>query len=144
MTLTIPCANVSLLDNYDRSLSSEGPEVTRRPTYDGVIPPVEGIIAGMTEELAVPGTKEKRTCQTCGKDTIEYRIYKNKQVRCKTCVVIDGRMQRAFYKDEGLRKAWQDMSPSARKEWSKCRDVHRDRLCKGNGTPHRKVTTAGD
>ena len=71
MTLSIPSANVSLLDRYDRSLTSEGPELTRQPTFDGDIPPVEDINAGLTEELAVPGRKEERTCLLCGKDTIE-------------------------------------------------------------------------
>ena len=47
-----------ILDKYDRSLSSEGPELTRQPTFDGDMPPVEDIIAGVTEELAVPGTKQ--------------------------------------------------------------------------------------
>ena len=52
-----------ILDKCDRSLSSEGPELTRQPTFDGDMPPVEDIIAGVTEELAVPGTKEERTCR---------------------------------------------------------------------------------
>ena len=60
MTLRIPSADVSLLDSYDRSLTSEGPELTRRPTFDGDIPPVEDTNAGLTEELPVPGTKQER------------------------------------------------------------------------------------
>ena len=72
MALSIPSANVSLLDRYDRSLTSEGSELNRQPTFDGDIPPVEDINVGLTEELPVPGTKEKRTCFKCGKDTIKY------------------------------------------------------------------------
>ena len=127
MTLSIPSANVSLLDRYDRSLASEGPELTRRPTFDGDIPPVEGINAGLTEELPVPGTKEERTCGTCREDTIDYTIIRSRRgswIRCQNCVDFHNRMQRAFYKDEGLRKSWKDMPPSARKEWRKCRDAH--------------------
>ena len=85
MTLSIPSANVSLVDRSDRSLTSEGPELTRQPTFDGDIPPVEDINAGLTEELAVPGTKEERTCGTCGKDTINYYYRRDRHVYCKDC-----------------------------------------------------------
>ena len=124
MTLRIPSADVSLLDSYDRSLTSEGPELTRRPTFDGDIPPVEDTNAGLTEELPVPGTKQERTCGTCGKDTIEYSKAHGNYVRCKHCIVFQGRMQSVFTKNEGLRKAWNNMSPSARRVWNRCRAKH--------------------
>ena len=112
MTLSIPSANVSLLDRYDRSLTSEGPELTRRPTFDGDIPPVEDVNAGLPQELAVPGTKEERTCEICGKYTSDYGIYqgdRGPRVRCNPCNILQGRMQTLFKHNEGLRKAWLDM-----------------------------------
>ena len=126
MTLSIPSANVSLVDRSDRSLTSEGAELTRQPTFDGDIPPVEDINAGLTEELPVPGTKEERTCETCGKYTSDYGIYlgdRSPRVRCNPCNIIQRRMQTQFKHNEGLRKAWLEMSPPSRRGWRKCVDV---------------------
>ena len=120
MTLRIPSADVSLLDSYDRSLTSEGPELTRRPTFDGDIPPVEDTNAGLAEELPVPGTKQERTCRQCGKATIDYDV----SIRCPSCCAFTRRLHKFFNKNKGLRKSWMDLSRSARKEWFKCRDAH--------------------
>ena len=124
MTLSIPSANVSLLDRYDRSLASEGPELTRRPTFDGDIPPVEGINAGLTEELPVPGTKEKRTCRTCGKDTINYQLRHGRLTYCNPCKAFQSRMEWEFRKNEGLRKSWREMSASQKNEWYQTSELH--------------------
>ena len=124
MTLSLPSANVSLLDRYDCSLTSEGPELTRIPTFNGDIPPVEDINAGLTEELPVPGTKEERTCGTCGKDTIEYVKNQGPWVRCMICNADRAAVQYQLQRNEGLRKGWYGMRPSARREWKKSREAH--------------------
>ena len=98
--------------NRTMSLSSAGAELTDE-------------LPQMTDDFAFL-YKDERICRICGNVTSKYckPAPGGVNVECKLCQALLKRMYRLFLKNEGLRKSWYDMLPSARREWFKGPNKH--------------------